>query len=171
MYNSPQLFGQKLNALALECIEVYRKRCLRLATAESCTGGLLIGCLTSISGSSDVVDRGYITYSNKAKTETLGVPEALINQHGAVSREVASAMAEGALRLSGVDAAISITGLADIGGESAEKPVGLVYIATASKTSGLDVQRFIFDGTRDQIRLSAVEKGLEMLISVHTSTE
>ena len=108
---------------------------LTIATAESCTGGLVAGALTAIAGSSDVVDRGFVTYSNAAKMQMLGVPPTLLAQHGAVSQPVAVAMAEGALKASGAGLAVSITGIAGPGGGSADKPVGLVHFALARRGS------------------------------------
>ena len=110
---------------------------LKIATAESCTGGLVAGALTEIAGSSDVVDRGFVTYSNEAKHEMLGVPVATLEQHGAVSRETAEAMARGALGRATADLAVAITGIAGPGGGSPEKPVGLVHFAAASRTGKL----------------------------------
>ena len=110
-----------------------RARGLKIATAESCTGGLVAAALTDIAGSSDVVDRGFVTYSNEAKQAMLGVPAATLKRHGAVSAETAAAMAAGALKNSQADLAVAITGIAGPGGGSKEKPVGLVYFAAASR--------------------------------------
>lgn len=134
-----------------------------LATAESCTGGLIAACLTEIAGSSDVVDRGFVTYSNTAKTEMLGVPPALIAAHGAVSAEVAKAMAEGAIRHSAADLAVSVTGIAGPGGGTPGKPVGLVYIGTARRGAGASSQRCRFDGDRRAVRRQSVERALDLL--------
>src|ERR1700754_4149903 len=112
-------------------LQRYRDLNLKIATAESCTGGLIAGTLTAIAGSSDVYDRGWVTYSNEAKREQLGVPSMMIEARGAVSGEVAEAMAKGALHRSKAHVAISVTGIAGPGGGSAEKPVGLVYIGLA----------------------------------------
>lgn len=120
-------------AQATDVLNACRKRGIMIATAESCTGGLIAGALTDIAGSSDVVDRGFVTYSNEAKHEMIGVPLALINRVGAVSKEVAIAMAEGALAHSCADISIAVTGIAGPGGGSDEKPVGLVHIASARK--------------------------------------
>ena len=110
-----------------------RSRAMKLATAESCTGGLIAAALTHVPGSSDVVDRGFVTYSNEAKTEMLGVPPALIAAHGAVSQPVAAAMAEGAVARSNADIAVSVTGVAGPGGGSPDKPVGLVWFGCARR--------------------------------------
>ena len=112
-------------------LELCRGKWLKIATAESCTGGLVAAALTEIAGSSDVVDRGFVTYSNDAKKAMLGVPEATLASHGAVSRETAEAMAQGALAHAPVDLAVAITGIAGPGGGTAGKPVGLVHFAAA----------------------------------------
>ena len=120
---------QKSNATAL--LAELRQKHMTLATAESCTGGLIIGLLTEIAGASDVVDRGFITYSNAAKTDMLGIPADLITQYGAVSSQVAIAMALGALSYSKATISIAVTGIAGPGGGSTEKPVGLVHLGVA----------------------------------------
>jgi len=150
--------------LAERVLERCRLSGLKLATAESCTGGLLAGCLTAVAGSSDVVDRGYVTYSNRAKTELLGVPEALTIEFGAVSPEVALAMAEGALDHSGCDIAVSLTGVAGPGGGTGEKPVGLVYMASARGGRESLHEKHVFDGDRDAVRLQAVDAALRLLL-------
>ncbi|WP_044564413.1 CinA family protein [Azospirillum sp. B4] len=135
---------------------------LWLATAESCTGGLIAGSLTAIAGSSSVVDRGVVTYSNQAKVDLLGVPDGLIALHGAVSREVAHAMAEGLLARSRADIALSVTGIAGPGGGSLEKPVGLVYLGCARRDRPVVVERHVFPGDREAVRLAAVARALAM---------
>ncbi|NRG18762.1 CinA family protein [Rhizobiales bacterium] len=145
-------------ALIAECTE----KGLMIATAESCTGGLVAGLLTEIAGSSAVVDRGFVTYSNTAKTEMLGVPEDLIANVGAVSREVAIAMAKGALARSRADIAVSVTGIAGPGGGSEEKPVGLVHFAVARNGEPTrHVERRFGDLGRDGIRLASVRQAIE----------
>jgi nicotinamide-nucleotide amidase len=135
-----------------------------LATVESCTGGLVAGALTAIAGSSDVVDRGFVTYSNAAKTVLAGVPEALIAAHGAVSEPVARAMAEGGLRVSEAGAVVAITGIAGPGGGSADKPVGLVHFAVACGWAQTVHQEVRFgDLGRETVRLESVRTALEML--------
>jgi nicotinamide-nucleotide amidase len=114
-------------------LKVFRARGLKIATAESCTGGLVAGALTEIAGSSDVVDRGFVTYSNEAKEAMLGVPAVTLKRYGAVSAETAVAMAAGALKNSEADITVAITGIAGPGGGSAQKPVGLVHFAAASR--------------------------------------
>jgi nicotinamide-nucleotide amidase len=149
-----------------------RARGLKIATAESCTGGLIAGLLTEIAGSSDVVERGFVTYSNQAKVEMLGVDKDLILQHGAVSGAVADAMALGALRHSSADIAVAVTGIAGPGGGSAEKPVGLVWVSVAKRSdlaaddwdrSGQTVKCLFGDIGRTQVRLAAVETALDVL--------
>jgi nicotinamide-nucleotide amidase len=144
-------------------LERYRRAGLRMVTAESCTGGLVAARLTDIAGSSDVVERGFVTYSNEAKSELLGVPAALIAQYGAVSAQVARAMAEGALGHARADLAIAITGIAGPGGATAGKPVGLVYLATARKGNETHVERQHFAGDRRAVRTAALARALELL--------
>jgi len=149
---------------AAALLERTRAAGLMIATAESCTGGLIAGTLTEIAGSSAVVERGFVTYSNEAKTEMLGVDAALIARVGAVSREVALAMAAGALTRSRADLAVAVTGVAGPGGGSAEKPVGLVHLAAVGR-GGEPVHRECRFGDlgRSGIRLATVEVALEML--------
>jgi nicotinamide-nucleotide amidase len=136
---------------------------LRVVTAESCTGGLIAGLLTEIPGSSDVVERGMVVYSNAAKTAQLGVPVALIAAHGAVSEAVARAMAEGALGHADAELSIAVTGVAGPGGGSAEKPVGLVHFASARRGAPTRHERRVFPGDRSAIRLASVEVALRLL--------
>ena len=156
------MFDPETVALATTVLERCRARGWRVATAESCTGGLVAAALTAIAGSSDVVDRGFVAYSNQAKMELLGVPEATIAAHGAVSAETALAMAQGAVARAGVDLVVSIAGLAGPGGGSAEKPVGLVYLGVATRGGG-HTERHVFPGDRNGIRRAAVLRALEML--------
>ncbi|MBC7952981.1 MAG: CinA family protein [Rhodospirillaceae bacterium] len=134
-----------------------------LVTAESCTGGMVSAALTAIAGSSTVLERGFVTYSNEAKAEMLGVPMALIQTHGAVSEEVARAMAEGALAHSRAQRAIAITGIAGPGGGNADKPVGLVHFAVASVGGTTMARQQIFSGDRDSVRHQAALTALEMV--------
>lgn len=135
-----------------------------VATAESCTGGLIAGLLTEIAGSSDVLDRGFVTYSNAAKTELLGVPAALIAAHGAVSEPVARAMAEGALARSAATFAVSVTGIAGPGGGSADKPVGLVHFGLARRGGPTEHLERRFGGlSRAGVRAASVEQALRLL--------
>lgn len=139
-----------------------RGRGWHVATAESCTGGLIAAALTAIAGSSDVVDRGFVTYSNEAKTEMLGVDAALIGSVGAVSEEVARAMAQGALARSNADMAVAVTGVAGPGGGSAAKPVGLVWFGLATAGAVLSEHR-IFPGDRAAVRAATVAHALAMM--------
>ena len=150
--------------LASTVLEACRKGGLKLATAESCTGGMVAAALTDIAGSSDVVERGFVTYSNEAKTELLGVPATMIATHGAVSAQVATAMVQGALARAPVDIAVSITGIAGPGGATAGKPVGLVYFAVARKGGDARVERHNYQGERGAIRAAAAERALELLL-------
>jgi nicotinamide-nucleotide amidase len=158
------MFPPHVQALAIEALERARAAGLMVVTAESCTGGLVAAALTAIAGSSDVVDRGFVTYSNDAKHQMLGVPRGLLDAHGAVSEPVARAMAEGALTASGADLAVSITGIAGPGGGSADKPVGLVHFATARRGGQTWHREMRFgDIGRDEVRLASVRVALEML--------
>ncbi len=150
--------------------ETIIQRCTELkqyvVTAESCTGGLIAGAITDIAGSSAALERGFVTYSNQSKNEMLGVPADLIEEHGAVSEEVVCAMVVGALAHSKASFGVAVTGVAGPGGGSAEKPVGLVYIAAASKEpQRVVVSREIFpDNGRAFIREATVERALTMLL-------
>ncbi len=137
-------------------LEALRGRGWTVATAESCTGGLVAAALTAIAGSSDVVDRGFVTYSNAAKAEMLGVDPALIGRVGAVSEAVARAMAEGALARSGASIAVSATGIAGPGGGSADKPVGLVWFGFARRDRVTETLRRVFAGDRAAVRGASV---------------
>ncbi len=158
------LFAPELVSHAAEVLEDARRRGWRISTAESCTGGLVAGLLTEVAGSSDVVERGFVTYSNRAKSELLGVPGDLIADLGAVSEPVAAAMAEGALAASRAHLAVAVTGVAGPGGGTAMKPVGYVCFATAC--AGGDVRRRaerFGDLGRGEVRLAAVRTALAML--------
>jgi nicotinamide-nucleotide amidase len=158
------MWPDHLVSLATEVLEICRQRGVMIATAESCTGGLIAGCLTEIAGSSDVVDRGFVTYSNDAKQAMLGVPEDMLTEHGAVSRPVALAMAQGALTRSNASLAVAVTGVAGPGGGSAEKPVGLVHLAVADDRGQPRHQEMRYgDIGRRDIRLATVETALMML--------
>jgi nicotinamide-nucleotide amidase len=158
------MFDANLLALSESILNAARAQSLRIATAESCTGGLIAGLLTEIPGSSDVVDRGYVTYSNRAKEELLEVPKHLLDEFGAVSAPVARAMAAGALKNSGASLAIAVTGVAGPGGGSAEKPVGLVHFAAARiGHRTLHVEHRYGDIGRSAVRLKSVEAGLLLL--------
>ena len=136
---------------------------IMVATAESCTGGLIAASLTAIAGSSDVVDRGFVTYSNQAKTDLVGVDPALIEANGAVSEPVARAMAEGAVARSRADLAISVTGVAGPGGGSPDKPVGLVWFGCARRGEATTSISRVFPGDRSEIRRATVALALDLL--------
>ena len=146
--------------------QALRERGWRLATAESCTGGLIAAACTALAGSSDWFDRGFVTYSNEAKVQMLGVDAALIAQHGAVSREVACAMAAGALRHSPADLAVAVTGIAGPGGAVAGKPVGTVWLATALKLKGREPEPLLLHcpGDRAAVREATVRESIRRLI-------
>ncbi len=146
-------------------LEACRRAALTIATAESCTGGLIAATLTEIAGSSDVVERGFVTYSNQAKTEMLGVDAALIAAHGAVSREVAEAMATGALAHSPADIAVAVTGIAGPGGATADKPVGLVHLACLHRGQAVVAERQVFPGDRQAVRAATVARALALLLA------
>jgi nicotinamide-nucleotide amidase len=158
------MFSPSLLKQAEEILAAARAKGLRIATAESCTGGLIAALLTEIPGSSDMFERGFVTYSNDAKTDLLGVPAALIEADGAVSASVARAMAQGALKQARAQISIAVTGIAGPGGGTKEKPVGLVYIATACLDHETQAQEFRFgDLGRDGIRRATVEQALKLL--------
>jgi nicotinamide-nucleotide amidase len=161
------MFSADLLVRAEKLLADARAKKLKIAIAESCTGGLVAGLLTEIAGSSDVFERGFVTYSNRAKQDLLGVPAAMIRQHGAVSEAVARAMAEGAIRNSVAQLAIAITGVAGPDGGSDEKPVGLVHI-TAARAGEATLHRECRFGDigRSGVRLKSVETALEMLQSL-----
>ncbi|HET6619113.1 MAG TPA: CinA family protein [Dongiaceae bacterium] len=148
---------------ATQLLDLYRTRRLRIATAESCTGGMIAAALTDIAGSSDVFERGFVTYSNEAKTQQVGVSADLIAHHGAVSVHVAREMAAGALKYSAADVAVAVTGIAGPSGGSEVKPVGLVYIAVARRDGDPAIERHQFHGDRAAIRQATAERALEML--------
>lgn len=155
----------ELSEKASEILSRYRRAGLRIATAESCTGGLIAGALTEIAGSSDVVERGFVTYSNEAKEELLQVPADMLKEHGAVSFQVAMAMAEGTIKNSRADVAVSVTGIAGPGGGSAEKPVGLVYFGLCKRGEKARHERHIFEGDRRSVRAQSVQKALDLLLT------
>jgi nicotinamide-nucleotide amidase len=149
--------------LVAAILERCRVRRMRVATAESCTGGLISGCLTAIAGSSAVFDRGFVAYSNSAKTALLGVPEDLLVRSGAVDEAVARAMAEGALRAGGADVAVAVTGIAGPDGGTADKPVGLVHFAAARAGADTWHERHVFAGDRQAVRAATVTTALKLL--------
>ncbi|MFC5343802.1 CinA family protein [Brevundimonas staleyi] len=159
------MFPEDIEQTAAAIVAAASRRGWTVATAESCTGGLVAGALTAIAGSSAVVDRGFVTYSNAAKAEMLGVPTETIEAHGAVSEPVARAMAAGARVTADVDLAVSITGIAGPGGGSAEKPVGLVHFGCAGPDGVVhEVHRF-GDIGRERVRLESVRVALGLLLA------
>ena len=158
------LLPTALTAKAHDLLETCLLQGVRLATAESCTGGLVSAALTSIPGSSRAFERGFVTYANDAKIEMLGVPPELIEAHGAVSEAVSRAMAEGAIRHSRALASLAITGIAGPDGGSAAKPVGTVHIAAAMEGAETLHERHLFAGNRDLIREQAALSAMELLI-------
>jgi nicotinamide-nucleotide amidase len=158
------MFDDEIIAAAQSLIEFCRRRSQMIATAESCTGGLVAGALTAIAGSSHVVDRGFVTYSNAAKQTMLDVPAETIAQFGAVSRQTAEAMARGALAHSQADVVVAITGIAGPGGGSPDKPVGLVHFAAAARAGSTNHEERRFgDIGRAEVRRQSVLIALGML--------
>ncbi len=158
---------ERLVALAADVIKACRAKGELIATAESCTGGLVSATLTAVPGSSDVFDRGFVTYSNAAKSEMLGVPYWLIERHGAVSEDVARAMAGGALTHSNASLAVAVTGIAGPDGGTPEKPVGLVHFAAGRPDGPMHHERVVFgDLGRAEVRRRAVERALSLLRSL-----
>jgi nicotinamide-nucleotide amidase len=160
------MFDHEIRDAAERVLTSCRKRRLKLVTAESCTGGLVAAALTAIAGSSDVVDRGFVTYSNEAKHEMLGVALDTLEKHGAVSEPTARAMARGALTHSLSDLSVSVTGVAGPGGGSADKPVGLVHFAAARTGFDIVAERHVFPGDRDGIRRLATLTALALLAAL-----
>ena len=151
--------------LVLALADALRARGWRMAAAESCTGGLIAAACTAVAGSSDWFERGFVTYSNAAKQELLGVPEALIAAHGAVSEEVACAMAQGALRHAPVDLAVAVTGIAGPGGAVPGKPVGTVWLAWG-RAPDVRAERLQLDGDRAAVRAATVQAALRRLLAL-----
>lgn len=157
--------AEPLETRARDVLERCRAGGITLAIAESCTGGLLAATLTAVEGSSAVVDRGFVVYSNAAKAAMLGVPNDLIATHGAVSARCAAMMARGALARSDASMAIALTGIAGPGGGTDTKPVGLVHLALAASGAGLRLEERVFEGNRTAVRRSAVLCALDMIES------
>ena len=156
-------FPPEIISRAESIIGLCRNKDIRLSTIESCTGGLLSGCLTEIAGSSDVLDRGFVTYSNEAKHEEVGVSHQSLEQFGAVSDVVAREMCAGAMRREGVGATVSLTGIAGPGGGTDTKPVGLVFIGIATRSVAPVAHRYVFDGDRQEVRAAAIVEALRLL--------
>ncbi len=166
------MIGPTLLAAARRLLDVCRERGLRIATAESCTGGLVAGALTEIGGASDVVERGFVVYSNAAKESMLGVPSSTLKRYGAVSAETATAMAAGALKNSEADISVAITGIAGPGGGTKQKPVGLVHFAAARRNhKGIARRRLYGKIGRRRVRERSVAEALELLERVARSTQ
>ncbi len=158
------MFSPDLLSRAKALIDAYRRRGLRIATAESCTGGLIAALLTEIAGASDVFERGFVTYSNEAKQELLGVAEATLAAHGAVSEPTARQMVLGALQRSRADIAVAVTGIAGPGGGGPQKPVGLVHFACAGPGERLvAIERRFGDLGRTGVRLATLREALALL--------
>ncbi|MEM7068346.1 MAG: CinA family protein [Pseudomonadota bacterium] len=160
------MFDEEISTLASMLVKEFHEAGLQVTTAESCTGGLIGGAITSIAGSSNVYARGFVTYANEAKSELLGVSEETLEEHGAVSAACATEMATGARHAAGADVAISVTGIAGPGGGSDEKPIGTVFIAIATgEDDGAFVEQFEFgDIGRDQVRRETIVQALEMAL-------
>jgi nicotinamide-nucleotide amidase len=157
------VFEAETLSLAQSVLDACRARGWHIATAESCTGGLVAAALTAVAGSSDVVERGFVTYSNEAKSELLGVPAETIAAHGAVSAETATAMAMGTVARAPVDLAISVTGIAGPGGATPTKPVGLVLFSLARRDGQWRTEHHVFPGDRAAVRQAALEQALRLL--------
>lgn len=158
-------FTEETRTLARAVLDACRAKGWMTATAESCTGGLISGALTEIAGSSDVVDRGFVTYSNEAKMEMLSVPGAILESHGAVSEETARAMVAGALAGSRATLAVSVTGVAGPGGGTPEKPVGLVHFA-AGTAREITAEHKVFSGDRGSVRHQTMLHALSMMLRI-----
>ncbi len=158
------MFDRETTFAIKDVLDMARENGFMIATAESCTGGLIAAALTSVAGSSDVVERGFVTYSNRAKVEMLGVDDDLISVHGAVSEQVARSMCEGALKNSKANLSVSVTGIAGPGGGTAEKPVGTVHLAVASENSPTNHYHLQFgDIGRDEVRHKTMLAAFSML--------
>jgi len=153
-----------LSELAEKVLNAFKAKGKMLAMAESCTGGMVAAALTDIAGSSAVVERGFVTYTNRAKAQLLGIDPAVIETHGAVSREVAEAMARGAWAHSAAHVAVSVTGIAGPDGGSVEKPVGLVWFGLAAEGTPTTTDHAVFKGDRASVRRQATEKALALLL-------
>jgi nicotinamide-nucleotide amidase len=158
--------AENVNALAKAVLDICQRHGIKLATAESCTGGLISATITAIPGASSVMEHGFVTYTNEAKHYLLGVPLALFETVGAVSEEVACAMAEGAIYHSRTQVSISVTGIAGPGGGTDDKPVGLVHMAAVRLDGETQHERHVFSGDRDAVRAKAVDAALSLVLKV-----
>jgi nicotinamide-nucleotide amidase len=157
------MFSRQLLDQAAAALDLAKAKGVRIATAETCTAGLVSSCLTSVPGASKIFERGFVLYHDSAKATGLGVAEAISRQHGAVSAEVTKGLAEGALNHSTAGVAVAVTGYAGPGGGSKKNPVGTVYVACAAEGADTLVERHIFSGDRDAVRLQAVGAALALL--------
>lgn len=158
------MFPAQLLERAAKALDAARRKDVRIATAETVTSGLVSSCLTSVPGASKVFERGFVLYHDSAKATGLGVPESVSRTHGAVSAEVTKALAEGALSHSTAGAAVGVTGYAGPGGGNEKNPVGTVFVAAATKDAPTLVERHVFSGDRDAVRMQAVGAALELLL-------
>lgn len=159
------MFPDETLEKAARLIASCRQAGVMIATVESCSGGLIAGALISVAGSSAVFERGFVTYSNEAKIEVVGVPEKILDAHGAVSRETAIAMADGAFGICPADLSVGVTGVAGPGGGTPEKPVGTVAIAVARRGRDTVCEMLHFAGDRMAVRLATVDKALDMMLA------
>lgn len=161
------MFSKEITTHASRLVDTLRDKGLTITTAESCTGGLLAAAITEIDGASQVFERGAVTYANAAKHDMIAVPDTLLAQHGAVSREVATAMAEGAREAAGAGIAVAITGIAGPTGGTEEKPVGLVFISVAQTNGETVARKFLFEnGGRSAIRQDSVQEALNLTLQI-----
>ncbi|MBL8386086.1 MAG: CinA family protein [Burkholderiales bacterium] len=158
------MFSTELLDKAARALAAARAAGVRIATAETCTAGLVSGCITAVSGASQTFERGFVLYHDSAKATGLGVPEEISRAHGAVSAEVTQGLAEGALAHSSAGVAVAVTGYAGPGGGSAKNPVGTCYIAAARPGMPTLVERHVFAGDRDGVRLAAVGAALDLIV-------
>jgi nicotinamide-nucleotide amidase len=158
------MFAQELLQQAAKALELAKAKDIRIATAETCTAGLVSSCLTSVPGASKIFERGFVLYHDSAKATGLGVSESISKTHGAVSGEVTQGLAEGALAHSTAGVAVAVTGYAGPGGGNAKNPVGTVYVAAARKNGNTLVERHVFAGDRDAVRTQAVGAALGLLV-------
>ena len=158
------MFAKPTLDRAAQALQLASAQALRIATAETCTAGLVSSCLTSVPGASKTFERGFVLYHDSAKATGLGVPEAVSRQYGAVSGEVTKGLAEGALGHSTAGIAVAVTGYAGPGGGNEKNPVGTVYVAAARKGADTMVERHVFSGDRDAVRMQAVDAALGLLV-------
>ena len=158
------MFPQQLLNRAARALDAARAADIRIATAETCTAGLVSGCLTSVAGASKTFERGFVLYHDCAKATGLGVSEAVSRAHGAVSAEVTAGRAEGALKNSSAGVSVAVTGYAGPGGGNAKNPVGTCYVAAAATGKPTLVERYVFPGDRDAVRLAAVGAALDLIL-------